>query len=84
MSAPYLCPNCKSNRTRFNLLEQVVKPIKMNAQSGEITNEYSNESLDPFHLPYRGPAYKVQCATCGLIEDERAFIKRAESSKNQH
>ncbi|MDV2687594.1 DNA alkylation repair protein, partial [Alkalihalophilus lindianensis] len=38
-----------------------------------------NDQLDPFHTPYRGPELKVQCGACGLIEDERMFIKRAQT-----
>jgi hypothetical protein len=40
--------------------------------------ELSNDALDAFHLPYRGSSHRVQCGVCGLIEDEQAFIKRAE------
>ncbi|MFS0863251.1 DNA alkylation repair protein [Fredinandcohnia sp. 179-A 10B2 NHS] len=77
MSEPYLCPNCKSNRTRFNIIEQVAKAVKVDPQNGEIIQEYT-DNLDPFHVPYRGPEYKVQCGVCGLIEDERLFVKRAQ------
>ncbi|QFT89276.1 hypothetical protein FIU87_11505 [Bacillus sp. THAF10] len=78
MSSPYLCPNCKTNRSRFNIIEQNAKSVKLHPQTGELMEEYSAEKLDPFHLPYKGPVQKVQCATCGLIEDEQLFIKRAE------
>lgn len=78
MSTPYRCPNCKTNRSRFNLIQQVPQAIKMNPQSGEIVHEYTSNELEPFHLPYKGPEYKVQCAACGLIEDERTFIKFGE------
>lgn len=81
MTSPYLCPNCKTNRSRFNIIEQVVKSVKLDPQSGEVVNEYTSDSLDAFHIPYKGPAYKIQCATCGLIEEERSFIKRAEYEK---
>ncbi|MCH1626357.1 DNA alkylation repair protein [Fredinandcohnia quinoae] len=77
MSDPYLCPNCKTNRTRFNIIDQVPKSIKIDPQSGEIIEE-NIQNLDPFHLPYRGPDYKIQCGVCGLIEDERLFVKRAQ------
>lgn len=78
MSTPYRCPNCKTNRSRFNLIQQVPQAIKMNPQSGEIVHEYTSNELELFHLPYKGPEYKVQCAACGLIEDERTFIKFGE------
>lgn len=78
MSSPYLCPNCKTNKTRFNIIEQNARPVKMDPHSGEITEELSNDNLDAFHLAYRGAPYRVQCGVCGLIEDEQSFIKRAE------
>lgn len=74
---PMLCPNCKTNRTRFHFIEQHPKAVKLNPQTGEIEQEYANESLEPFHLPYRGPSYRVQCGVCGLIEDAEMFIQRA-------
>ncbi len=77
---PMLCPNCKTNRTRFNLIEQQPRAVKLNPQTGEIEQEYTNDTLNPFHLPYRGPSYRVQCAACGLIENPEMFIKRAQHS----
>jgi hypothetical protein len=81
MGEPYLCPNCKTNRSRFNIIEQNPVPVKLDPTTGEVTQQFSNETLDPFHIPYRGPKLKVQCGTCGLIEDEKAFIKRAQYGK---
>lgn len=74
MSHCYCCPNCKTNKTRFNLIEQVAHPVKKNPQTGEIIEEYSNETAEPFHLLYKGPQYRVQCAACGLVEDENTFM----------
>ncbi|MCA1030368.1 DNA alkylation repair protein [Bacillus timonensis] len=79
-TSPYLCPNCKTNRTRFNIIEQIAKPIKVDPQTGDVVQQYSNDTLDPFHIPYRGPSYKVQCGACGLIEDELTFVKRAQNN----
>lgn len=81
MAGPYLCPNCGTNRSRFNIIEQIPKSVKMDSQTGEVIQEYTSESLDAFHTPYRGPAYKVQCGVCGLIEDERRFESFAKNSR---
>ncbi|MCP8970737.1 DNA alkylation repair protein [Ectobacillus ponti] len=74
---PMLCPGCKTNRTRFNLIEQQPRSVKLHPQTGQIEEEYATENLSPFHMPYRGPAYKVQCAVCGLVEDADMFVQFA-------
>ena len=78
MTTPYRCPNCKTNKSRFNLIKKVTQTIKMDTQKGSIIEEYTAEELSPFHMTYNGPELKVQCATCGLIEDEKTFIKFGE------
>lgn len=83
MTKPYLCPNCKSNRSRFNIIEQHATPVKLDQQSGKIINEYTNDNADIFHIAYRGPSYKVQCGACGLVEDEMTFIKHAEYNQRK-
>ncbi|MBA9027685.1 MULTISPECIES: hypothetical protein [Bacillaceae] len=73
MAQVYRCPNCRTNKSRFNLIQQVATSVKKDPQSGEVVQEYSSDNLEPFHLPYRGPEVRVQCASCGLIEDEKTF-----------
>jgi len=77
MTYNYLCPNCKTNRSRFNIIEQIAKPIKIDPKTGEVTNNYTNAKPESYHVSYQGPDYKVQCGVCGLIENENTFIQYA-------
>ncbi|MFS0749120.1 DNA alkylation repair protein [Oceanobacillus sp. 1P07AA] len=78
MTHAYRCPNCKTNRSRFNLIEQHATPVKMDPQTGETINAYTDQNVEVFHQLYKGPKLKVQCAACGLIEEEQSFIKYAD------
>lgn len=84
MPGPYLCPNCKTNRSRFNMIEQIPKPVKLDPVTGDLMEEYADAAmLDPFHIGYNGPQYKIQCGACGLVEEEEMFAKRAQSDTSR-
>ncbi len=69
----YRCPSCKAG-TRFNIVDQLVTPVKLDQHTGQYMQL---ENLEPYHLKYSGPDKRVQCASCGLVEDENRFIKAA-------
>lgn len=79
MNAPYLCPSCRSNRTRFAILDQIPVYVKLDPDTGAVLQQYDREHLEPFHLPYQGTPRRVQCGVCGLIEDEQTFVTLAQS-----
>lgn len=81
MNTPYRCPNCKTNRSRFNIIKQMSQSVKLDPASGVVLQEFANAELDPFHIPYKGPEYRVQCGVCGLVEEEKTFIKFGEQPR---
>lgn len=79
LSTRYCCPNCRTNRSRFNIIEQNAYAVKLDPQTGEVVEKYV-AGLDPgpFHKMYTGPERRLQCAVCGLNENEQTFIKFGE------
>jgi hypothetical protein len=79
-TVPYLCPSCGTNRSRFNLIEQVVQAVKKDPQTGSIVEYISDH--DPLQFTYQGEKYRVQCGVCGLIDAEELFIRNAQRQKD--
>ena len=69
MSHPYCCPNCKTNRSRFNVIEQTPIYVKLDPHSGTIIQMYADDELEAYHLPYRGPG--IPRTMCVLRFDRR-------------
>lgn len=67
----YYCPNCRSNRTKFNLITSSSQEIVKSAVTGEI--EFIGELVQ---MTSDDP--QVQCKVCQFIGNELRFIKQAE------
>jgi len=83
MAQQYCCPNCKTNRSRFNMIEQIAKPIKIDPYTGTIIKDYTDGDVEAFHITYTGPEYRIQCGVCGTIGEEYTFIQYAVYNNRQ-
>ena len=82
---PMLCPSCKTNRTRFNILEQQVKPVKLNPQTGQVEEEYTNETMNAFHMAYHNLHTVSNALYVGLLKTQNNLLnllKISLSNKN--
>ncbi|OAS15022.1 hypothetical protein [Paenibacillus oryzisoli] len=68
---PYFCPNCRSNRVKFNVITSYSQSFLKDALSGSIT-----EFHDPGVIPEPEPT--IQCLICNFSGNEMRFIKQAE------
>ncbi|BCJ88196.1 DNA alkylation repair protein [Effusibacillus dendaii] len=77
MATPYLCPACRTNRTKFAVIEQVPQYVKLDPDTGNTVELLDAASIDPLHIPYKGSLRRVQCGVCGLLDDEQTFAATA-------
>lgn len=68
---PYFCPNCRSNRVKFNQIQKTSQQLFKDAQSGEIT-----EIEEPVVIEEPEPL--IECRVCSFQSNEQRFIKQAE------
>lgn len=81
MDTRYRCPNCKTNRSRFNVINQIAHSVRLDPQTGEVMERFEGlDSPGSFHHVYNGPERRIQCGICGLIENEMTFIKFGEKA----
>jgi hypothetical protein len=68
---PYYCPNCRSNRTKFKLIESYAQQFMKDAVTGEV-----KDLQDPVKIEESEAT--VSCLVCGFTGNEMRFVKQAE------
>lgn len=68
---PYFCPNCRSNRVKFNVVTAYAQPLLKDALSGAV-------SITEEPTPVMEQEPNIQCRVCGFTGNELRFIKQAE------
>lgn len=68
---PYFCPNCRSNRVKFNLLKRTKSSFMKDALNGEIS-----QIEDPVLI--EDPEPFIECRVCGFEGNEQRFVRQAE------
>lgn len=68
---PYFCPNCRSNRVKFNVISKTSTRIQKDAISGEVMSMDEPQAVSD-------QEETIQCLVCSFIGNELRFIKQAE------
>jgi predicted Zn-ribbon and HTH transcriptional regulator len=68
---PYFCPNCRSNRVKFNVVTMYSQSFMKDAMTGMISG--TDEAMQVSE-----PEPNIQCRVCGFTGNELRFIKQAE------
>lgn len=74
---PYLCPACRANRTRFELIYHYIQEVHKDPASGAVT--YAADELVPAERSGR-PLLEVRCMICDFQGHEGLFVKAAQRS----
>ncbi len=70
---PYFCPRCRSNRTKFRVINRVSNQIQKDAFDGSVV---SMDQEEPY-ISDQGEK-EVECLVCHYVAYEMMFIKSAE------
>lgn len=76
MSRGYLCPVCKANRSRFELIYKLAQEIHKDAESGQTL--YQGDELSVLVKSDGRPDLDVRCSACGYTGAEGSFARAAE------
>jgi len=68
---PYFCPNCRSNRVKFNVISSTYQQFMKNAVTGEVMSIEEPQTVDDHEAT-------IQCLVCQFTGNEMRFIKQAE------
>lgn len=68
---PYFCPNCRSNRVKFNVVTMYSQSFMKDALTGVIS-----VADDAQQVAEQEP--NIQCRVCGFTGNELRFIRQAE------
>lgn len=68
---PYFCPNCRSNRVKFNMIQKTSQSMMKDAMTGDIV-----EIEEPMIVEEAEPI--IECRVCSFNGNEMRFIKQAE------
>lgn len=68
---PYFCPNCRSNRVKFNVVTMYSQSFMKDALTGLVSDTAEAE-------PVAEQEPNIQCRVCGFTGNEQRFIKQAE------
>lgn len=76
MSYAYLCPICRTNRTRFALVFHFSQEVHLDPRTGEVV--YEAPELEIEQRADGGPAVDVRCLKCNYTASETTFLRTFE------
>lgn len=68
---PYFCPNCRSNRVKFNVMTTYSQTFVKDAFTGAVVEMQEPQTVGE-------PEPTIQCRVCHFVGNEMRFIKQAE------
>mgnify|MGYP001048270095 CR=1 FL=1 len=75
MAKRYLCPVCRGNRSRFEIVYKLVQEVQKDELTGEVL--FRSDELVTRLVGGR-PDVDVRCARCGYTGSEASFARAAE------